>query len=115
MLNLNRIILTNFVGMIDMSKKKKREYEYDSNNSGGGWWLTDDNWKALEKAGWKVDWRKDEEGNPTRFLGALATSATKEFLNKQDAIKDFEKVTGAVYDDEGCECCGPPHYIRVKD
>lgn len=30
--------------------------EYDSNNSGGDWWLSDDDWKALEKAGWKVAW-----------------------------------------------------------
>jgi hypothetical protein len=30
--------------------------EYDSNNSGGRWWLTDEDWKALEAAGWKVQW-----------------------------------------------------------
>lgn len=30
--------------------------EYNSNNSGGHWWLTDDDWKALEKAGWIVEW-----------------------------------------------------------
>jgi hypothetical protein len=30
--------------------------EYDSNNSGGRWWLKDDDWKALEKAGWIVEW-----------------------------------------------------------
>ncbi len=30
--------------------------EYDSNNSGGGWWLNDTDWKALEEAGWHVDW-----------------------------------------------------------
>lgn len=30
--------------------------EYDSNNSGGDWWLSDDDWKALEAAGWKVAW-----------------------------------------------------------
>ena len=30
--------------------------EYNSNNSGGHWWLTDDDWKALEAAGWKVQW-----------------------------------------------------------
>ena len=30
--------------------------EYNSNNSGGSWWLTDKNWKDLEKAGWKVKW-----------------------------------------------------------
>lgn len=30
--------------------------EYDSNNSGGSWWLKDEHWKALEKAGWKIQW-----------------------------------------------------------
>lgn len=30
--------------------------EYDSNNSGGSWWLSDDDWRALEAAGWKVAW-----------------------------------------------------------
>lgn len=30
--------------------------EYSSNNSGGSWWLSDQNWKDLEAAGWKVAW-----------------------------------------------------------
>jgi hypothetical protein len=30
--------------------------EYDSNNSGGSFWLSDENWKALEEAGWVVGW-----------------------------------------------------------
>lgn len=30
--------------------------EYSSNNSGGSWWLSDQNWKDLEAAGWKVEW-----------------------------------------------------------
>jgi hypothetical protein len=29
---------------------------YTSNNSGGNWWLKDEDWKALEKAGWYVEW-----------------------------------------------------------
>lgn len=29
---------------------------YSSNNSGGSWWLSDKDWKALEKAGWLVEW-----------------------------------------------------------
>jgi hypothetical protein len=35
--------------------------EYESNNSGGSWWLSDDDWKALEKAGWKVKWSSLEQ------------------------------------------------------
>lgn len=29
---------------------------YSSNNSGGDWWLTDEDWLALERAGWSVEW-----------------------------------------------------------
>ena len=34
--------------------------EYDSNNSGGSWWLSDEDWKKLEEAGWVVDWARLE-------------------------------------------------------
>ena len=34
---------------------------YSSNNSGGNWWLNDEDWKKLEKAGWEVQWIKDEK------------------------------------------------------
>lgn len=30
--------------------------EYTANNSGGRWWLSDDDWRALERAGWRVKW-----------------------------------------------------------
>lgn len=30
--------------------------EYSSNNSGGSWWLSTEDWLALEKAGWTVNW-----------------------------------------------------------
>src|SRR5690348_13992879 len=51
-----------------MKKKSKCYVEYDSNNSGGSWWLNDEDWIALEKAGWKVEWARLEhaytdEGN----------------------------------------------------
>lgn len=84
-------------------------FEYDSNNSGGGWWLSDDDWFALEKAGWKVDWRSEDKTE--RWLDALATSATKEFKNIEDAIQEWQGITGKSYYESGCECCGNPHYI----
>ncbi|UJQ87191.1 hypothetical protein SEA_BAILEYBLU_53 [Arthrobacter phage BaileyBlu] len=91
---------------------------YTTNNSGGGWWLDDEDWKALESAGWKVDWVADNprhqfyrEGQ-TRFLGALATSATREGLDLDEAIEEWERVTGQSADDEGCSCCGEPHYFH---
>lgn len=79
--------------------------EYSSNNSGGDWWLSDDDWKALEAAGWVIEWK------PERWLDALATSATREGLSMDDAIAEFEKVTGQDANATGCECCGEPHYF----
>ncbi len=107
---------------------------YASNNSGGRWWLNDEDWKNLEKAGWKIMWQIDkvkeaermvrvhphmslstamqwdiEDGD--RFLGALATSAWKEFSSIDDAIEEFEHITGKNASNQGCPCCGSPHYF----
>ena len=76
---------------------------YRSNNSGGSWWLSDKDWKALEKDGWVVEW-SDET-----WLDALATEATLECSGKAEAIRRFEAVTGQYAEDNGCNCCGPPH------
>lgn len=61
--------------------------EYDSNNSGGHWWLKDEDWKALEAAGWKVVWHwltpdydasgndvSDSDGTPKLVLKSESTS-----------------------------------------
>jgi hypothetical protein len=88
---------------------------YSSNNSGGYWWLDDDNWLALEKAGWNVDWMRDKEATlfhkpgEERWLGALAQSASREGLSLRDAITEWEDVTHADSRALGCSCCGVPH------
>lgn len=88
---------------------------YRANNSGGRWWLTDGDWKALEAAGWSVEWcalevreyrRPDTDG---RWLGALAVSASIECETPGDAMRAFESVTKQTVSDEGCNCCGAPH------
>lgn len=96
--------------------------EYSSNNSGGQWWLSDKDWKRLEKAGWKVEWYRD---NPPfgdtaslhkgRFLGALASRATREAKSLQEAIEEWEEITGQDPNDEGCSCCGNPHNFWAMD
>lgn len=87
--------------------------EYSSNNSGGSWWLSDADWKALEEAGWEVDWYKDEEGSwadaDGRWLGALASRATRRGLSLRDAILEWESITGEDAAALGCNCCGTPH------
>ena len=91
---------------------------YKSNNSGGGWWLSDQDWLALELAGWTVDWKAGQASPVTgklykegRWLGALATEASKEFSSLEDARAEFAEITKQDPDDDGCECCGPPHYF----
>lgn len=114
--------------------------EYSSNNSGGDWWLEDKDWKNLEKNGWKVEWggldfcKKCKDSKTTkgcqghirfkrwqdmktkdRFLGALARGATKKFKSIDDAVKEFEVITGQDAEDEGCLCCGQPHNFNERN
>lgn len=96
-------------------------YEYISNNSGGDWWLSDEDWIALDKAGWNVEWgaydfdlhihtsQNAEEAKDNRYLGALAKSASKAFASEDDAISEFEEITGQDFNATGCMCCGEPH------
>jgi len=94
--------------------------EYSSNNSGGYWWLKDEDWLALEEAGWTVEWVKDSgcrlrDKDGTRFLGALATKSCREGLSLGDAIKEWEEVTGKSSAALGCSCCGVPHSFTDYD
>lgn len=94
----------------------KAHVHYSSNNSGGSWWLTDDDWFALEKAGWEVEWVKDDpyhkaQGDGERWLGALATGAKYFGGSVEMAKAEFNHVTSCRADDEGCSCCGQPHYF----
>jgi hypothetical protein len=96
---------------------------YTSNNSGGNWWLTDKNWKDLEKAGWKVEWIKDspfhkdysEVKKTGRWLGCLAKEASREGLHLREAVDEWENITGQCATDAGCPCCGQPHYFIEED
>lgn len=91
--------------------------EYSANNSGGGWWLTDENWLDLERAGWEVQWIKDDEyyKGDERHLGALATCAIKRDTTLGDAIHEWEHVTGQNSNSLGCSCCGTPHSFTLYD
>lgn len=96
--------------------------KYSSNNSGGSWWLTDDDWFNLEKAGWKIDWYKDKvdglfmKADEDRFLGALASGATREGLSLKMAMAEWEDITHQSPYEEGCRCCGEPHsFYEIDD
>lgn len=96
---------------------------YDSNNSGGVWWLRDEDWIKLEKAGWVVDWYRDQKDtfilfkldSEGRRLGALATTAYRDGLSLRDAIAEWEKITNEYSETKGCPCCGPPHNFYEKE
>lgn len=97
--------------------------EYSTNNSGGSYWLKAKDWKRLAEAGWKLfgfdnfeydaqgKYVRDEDGLPKR-KGSLPDNphyAFKQFNTIQEALREFEELTGQDVSDEGCNCCGPPH------
>lgn len=100
---------------------------YDSNNSGGYWWLEDEDWEALEGAGWSVHWVQARGGgrdyeNPlgggartgNRWLGAAACFAAKRFADAVEGITEWVTITGQDPSAEGCNCCGAPHSFEWR-
>lgn len=103
--------------------------EYSSNNSGGSFWVITKNWKKLEAQGWKLfnygsfiykdgDHVIGKDGLPKRKgnnpgidtqFGQYAHYAFKIFNSPQEAITEFQEITGLDVSDEGCNCCGAPH------
>jgi hypothetical protein len=103
-------------------------YEYHSNNSGGGDWLTQENWAALERAGWKLygynnfvfdekgAYQWDEKGFPKQSGPCIEPKyAFKYFECVEDAIAEFERVANQNFEDDGCNCCGVPHNMSEVD
>lgn len=105
--------------------------EYSTNNSGGSFWLTEKEWKNLEDHGWKLfnhddhiyesgNYKYDEHGLPMRkeprakdsIFKQYAHYAFKHFPSVEDAEREFEELTEQHVNDEGCECCGKPHYFH---
>lgn len=97
--------------------------EYHSNNSGGNWWLSDQDWKNLEAAGWEVEWFAAQPGSSVRaidaegrWLDALASRAFRRGLTLHEAIEEWEMIVGQDADELGCYCCGHPHnFYESKD
>jgi hypothetical protein len=75
---------------------------YSHNNSGGVQWLKPEDWNRLEQEGWTLE--------ISRYRGH-ATGASKDFLLMAEGIAAWERLTGQCATDEGCNCCGRPHYF----
>jgi hypothetical protein len=92
---------------------------YNSNNSGGDWWLSDEDWLKLEAAGWTVEWFKEQKDGflrkGERVLGALASSASKDFESPDAGIEEWQEIIGQDPWEEGCNCCGAPHSFSYED
>ncbi len=106
----------------------KFKVTYSSNNSGGRWWLKDEDWHALEKAGWVVSWYKNntkycKPGEDGRWLGGLAGDAYKivdartELVAETIAVDEWSFLTKGNASSRGCNCCGTPHnfYVTTPD
>lgn len=77
---------------------------YEHNNSGGMRWIFDDQWIKLKNAGWVLS----DDGR----------EAEKKFKTRDDAIAEFEKLTGINVEkdnESGCPCCGQPHYFIMRN
>jgi len=81
---------------------------YESNNSRGDWWLSDRDWVNLEAAGWEVTWTDLSPDTPATSASVLAPSL-------EEAIAEWERITGENSNDEGCNCCGRPHRFSVEE
>mgnify|MGYP001578001890 CR=1 FL=1 len=89
---------------------------YKSRDSGGDWWLSDQDWLALEQAGWDVCWVKDDPRyqGETRWRGTVAKRASIDAPSLEAAIVNWTQTTGRDPNTRGCECCGQPHNFECE-
>lgn len=98
-------------------------YRLDLNNSGGSFWIGRKEVDALYAAGWWVHKdirRRAIIGSEDNYLGSGLTvdevrDLRVEKPTMQEAIEEFEKITGQDFFALGCTCCGAPfHMYEMK-
>lgn len=101
-------------------------YELNENNSGGSFWLNRKNYDALLAAGWYIQpsessFLDDNFGADDREGGHVPYSwrhgLRVEANSLQEAVEQFESITGQDFFAEGCNCCGAPFsmYLVTDD
>ena len=82
--------------------------EYHHNNSGGQRWVSAEGWIKLQTAGWELG--DVMSGPPGQYMGAVRRG-----LTLQEAVAEWETLTGSCATDIGCPCCGQPHHFEEYD
>ena len=85
---------------------------YTTNNSGGVYPLTTGNWAALQLSGWSVEWTRQARPVANGATMTIKAEAMSDALER--AVEAFESATGQRAREQGCPCCGPPHYFSVE-
>jgi hypothetical protein len=89
------------------------------NNSGGSFYLSGKDYDRLEEAGWEVDRGPDSyrhkysDGHPDG--ASRVVYAKNEDQAYEEAVGEFEAVTGAYRDLVICNCCGSNFWFSVDE
>lgn len=99
--------------------------KYSSNNSGGSWWLSDEDWRALEAAGWQVEWGRKYfcrsrysslAGDRPAYLVKECEAADKcpghPTYRSWEEAKDGKRWLGALATNATCEAESPREAIE---
>jgi hypothetical protein len=106
--------------------------ELDQNNSGGRWWLSREQHNKLLAGGWNLPKPSESDGSPlAASMARLVESMERKndtgvpydwrhglwgnFDSLRDAVESFERLTGADFFAEGCNCCGCPFSMRADN
>ncbi len=86
---------------------------YHGNNSGGYWWTSEEDGVTLLEAGWLVP---AAQGYSSAPFGAASfmVEAEDEEVALTIALSSWYQATALDPDDQGCNCCGPPHRFEVE-
>ena len=89
------------------------------NNSGGSFYLSKEDYRRLEEAGWELDRNEDSyrvkyhDGHPDHAYRTVFSNSEDQAY--EEAVGEFEAVTGAYRYLEMCNCCGQNFWFNVEE